>query len=101
MGASVSVKSPELDVKTDKPSGKSKSGGASCFGKPKGKDLDGEYKASAEVKVDTPEGDVSADIPSADASVAVKSPELDIKTDKPSGKSKGTSCFGKPKGTDL
>merc|ERR1739842_203665 len=82
-------------------SGKPKSAGMSCFGKPKGKDLDGEYKASTGVKVDVPEGDINADLPSGDASVSVKSPKLDVKTGKPSGKSKGLSCFGKPKGTDL
>merc|ERR1739842_118003 len=82
-------------------SGKPKSAGMSCFGKPKGKDLDGEYKASTGVKVDVPEGDINADLPSGDASVTVKSPKLDVKTGKPSGKSKGFSCFGKPKGTDL
>merc|ERR1711970_1271854 len=64
---------------------------------------DGEYKASAKVKVDAPEGDVSTDIPSADAFVAVKSPEIDLKPVKVSGKSKskGLSCFGKPKGAEL
>merc|ERR1739840_79570 len=99
--ASIAVKSPELDVKPVKVSGKPKSAGMSCFGKPKGKDLDGEYKASTGVKVDVPEGDINADLPSGDASVTVKSPNLDVKTGKPSGKSKGLSCFGKPKGRDL
>merc|ERR1739840_314 len=70
---------------------------------PKGKAVDGEYKASTGVKIDVPGGDINADLPSGDASVTVKSPELDVKTGKLSGKtkSKGLSCFGKPKGTDL
>merc|ERR1711874_457436 len=92
-------KTPELEIKTGKPSGKSK--GLSCFGKPKGAELDGEYKASADVKAKSPAGEISADLPHGDASVSVKAPELDVKTGKPSGKSKGLSCFGKPKGTDL
>merc|ERR1711874_650084 len=101
--AVVEVKSPELDVTPIKATAKPKSSGLSCFGKPKGKELDGEYKASADVKVDTPEGDISADIPSVDASVAVKYPELDVKPVKVAGKPKssGLSCFGKPKGKDL
>merc|ERR1711874_216553 len=74
--ASIAVKSPELDVKPGKVSGKPKSKGVSCFGKPKGADLDGEYKASADVKVGKPEGEISAELPSADASISVKSPEL-------------------------
>merc|ERR1739842_260446 len=77
-------------------SGKPKSTGMSCFGKPKGKDLDGECKASTGVKIDVPEGDINADLPSGDASVTVKTGKLSGKT-----KSKGLSCFGKPKGTDL
>merc|ERR1711956_147109 len=84
--ASFAVKSSELDVKPVKVSGKPKSAGMSCFGKPKGKDLDGEYKASTGVKVDVPEGDINADLPSGDASVTVKSPELDVKTGKPKSK---------------
>merc|ERR1739840_87325 len=70
---------------------------------PKGKAVDGEYKASTGVKVNVPEGHLNADLPSGDASVTVQSPELDVKTGKLSGKtkSKGLSCFGKPKGTDL
>merc|ERR1711915_768928 len=80
-----------------------KSKGLSRFGKPKGADIDGEYKTSAGVKVDKSEGEISAKLPSADASIAVKSPELDVKAGKVSGKpkSKGLSCFGKPKGADL
>merc|ERR1711874_683235 len=104
--------------------GKSKSKGLSCFGKPKGADLDGEYKAKANVKVDAPKGDISANLPSADASIAVESPEIDVKPVKASGqipsgrasidiksptldtkpdkpKSAGLSCFGKSKEKDL
>merc|ERR1711962_764592 len=101
--ASVAIRSPELDVKSGKVTGKPKSKGLSCFGKPKGADLDGEYKASADAKVDKPERGISAELPSADASIVVKSPELDVKAGKVSGKpkSKGLSCFGKPKGAEL
>merc|ERR1711874_85039 len=97
--ASIDVKAPKLDAKPIKASGKTKSAGLSCFGKPKAKDLDGEYKANLDVKSSTPEGEISADLPSGDASVSIKSPVLEVKTDKPSGKtkSKGVSCFGKPK----
>merc|ERR1712008_450869 len=108
-----------LDVKPVEVSGKPKSAGMSCLGKPKGTDLDGEYKASADVKtgkpsgkpkgtdldgeyktsadvkLNAPEGDINAELPSADASIAVKSPELDVKPVKVSGKPKsaGMSCF--------
>merc|ERR1739842_284169 len=60
------IKKPEIKVKP-------KSKGLSCFGKPKGTDLDGDYKANANMELEA----------------SGKS------------KSKGLSCFGKPKGTDL
>merc|ERR1739842_83362 len=96
---SVSAKSPELKT-TDK----SKSKGTSCFGKPTGTDIEGEYKASTKVKGNIPEGEnLKVEVPSVDASVNVEAPDLDIEMGKTpeKTKSKGTSCFGKPKGTDI
>merc|ERR1712179_533673 len=102
--ASVAVKSPDVDLKSSKLQEKPKSKGTSCFGKPKGTDIDGEYKATTKVKGNIPEGDdLKVEVPRGDASVTVEAPELDIKMAKTSEKpkSKGTSCFGKPKGADI
>merc|ERR1712128_359151 len=61
--STISVKPGDLDFKKPEIKVKSKSKGLSCFGKPKGADLDGEYKASANIELDAPEGDISANIP--------------------------------------
>merc|ERR1711874_532519 len=102
--ASVTVEAPDIDMKTPKPSEKSKSKGISCFGKQKESDIGDEYKANANIKVDTPKGkDLKVEVPKGDASVTVDAPDLDVKKSKVTGKSKskGTSCFGKPKSTDI
>merc|ERR1739842_7657 len=77
--ASIAVKSPQLDIKPVKAFGKPKSGGLSCFGKPKGSNVDGDYKATTDVNIDAAKGDINTELPRAD---------LDMKTGKASGKSK-------------
>ncbi|XP_042869961.1 neuroblast differentiation-associated protein AHNAK-like isoform X43 [Penaeus japonicus] len=92
MQGDISVDSPKGKIKGEKP--KAKLG--SCFGKPKGPIVKGEYQP-ADVSVEGPEVDGAVDIPAAEVKgdIKVESPSVKIKGEKP--KSKLGSCFGKPK----
>ncbi|XP_037797273.1 neuroblast differentiation-associated protein AHNAK-like isoform X42 [Penaeus monodon] len=89
----ISVESPKAKIKGEKP--KSKLG--SCFGKPKGPKLEGEYKP-AKVSGEGPEvsGEISVASPDISAEISAEPPKAKLKGEKP--KSKLGSCFGKPKG---
>ena len=101
--ASVSLPSADVGAELDtseytptKRKPKSKLG--SCFGKPKGSELEGGYKPG-EMKIEQPEVSATASVspPSVGIDADIGTPETQVKSQKPKGKLNLGSCFGKPK----
>ncbi|XP_063604014.1 neuroblast differentiation-associated protein AHNAK-like [Penaeus indicus] len=96
MSGDISVEAPKAKIKGEKP--KSKLG--SCFGKPKGPEVEGEYDpAKLDVKGPEVRGEVGVSSAEVTGDIDVESPDVKVKPRKP--KAKIGSCFGKPKSPEV